>query len=133
MYFLLAIVWAIVGVVLAIPYNWLSGGGGDFVPVVVVYGPPVALFLLTVFLVSKRMTNENGKRSFTFFWSLVALFNLPIILRFTSIGLKALKFKATADFIFKHRYESILVVFVVGFLILAAVGTIRGFVEKPTK
>ena len=132
-YVFLAIIWTIAGLTLGIPYTLLAGSS-EHVITVMAFAPPISLFLLFMFLFAKHCPDKKDRRwYFGAFWTLVAFFSLPIILRFVSMGLKTLGCIATADFIFKYRYESIPVVFGTAFFLLFITGWARELIEKIKK
>ena len=132
-YVFLAIAWIVAGLILGIPYTWLAGSSEHSINVFV-FAPPISLFLLFMFLFAKHCPyGKDRKWYFGAFWTLIAFFSLPIILRFVSIGVKALGYIKTADFIFKYRYESIPVVFGIAFFLLFITGWVKELMEKVKK
>lgn len=124
--------WVIVGLFLFIPYAWLAGGVYDttlsaIMPLVA----PAVIFVFALFIFAARnpwIVREEKRGFITAFWILLTIVNLPIVLRFTSIGLKALNCAVVADFIFRYRFYSFLVVTVIA--ILVAIVKMHRFFKK---
>jgi len=113
------IVWVIIGFILFLPYAWLAGGvyDGSLSTVMIIAAPAVILaFVILIF--GRRALNKKERRGFlAAFWILLTIVNLPIVMRFISIGLRTLNYVAVADFVFKYRFRSILVAIIVVVLV----------------
>ena len=115
------IVWVIIGFILSLPYAWLAGGvyDGALSSIMIIAAPAVILGFIIIIAFMRRALDKKERRGLlAAFWILLTIVNLPIIMRFTSIGLRALNYVAVADFIFKYRFQSILMAVVVVILII---------------
>jgi len=113
------IVWVIVGFILFMPYAWLVGGVHDTtLSSIMMIAAPVVIFGFIIIISVRRALGKKERRGFlAAFWILLAIVNLPIVARFISIGLRALKHVAAADFIFKYRFWSISVAMMIVVLV----------------
>jgi len=108
---LIMMIWMVIGYILFVPYAWLAGGAHNMTlsAVMIVVAPVVIIVFFILIIFARRTSNKKEKRGLlTAFWIFLTIVNLPIIVRFISVGLKALKWVAVADFVFKHRFWSIL-------------------------
>jgi hypothetical protein len=110
-----AFLYVVAGLILAMPYMWLSDGTVDAFPVVVLVGPALLILLIALFKAGRQ---HEVKRAFALFWALCAYFNLPIILRFAAMGLKALGHAKTANSLFMIRFDIVPMLFFLGIVLV---------------
>ena len=131
---IIIIVWCVVGLLLFFPYAWLAGGVQDPIlsTIMTVIAPIVVVALAILLVLAKEEITGWGRRKFLIvFWTLLTICNLPIVLRFTSIGLKALNYAVISDFVFKYRFYSIPVAMAIA--VLVTVVKIHRFFRKTRK
>ncbi len=131
---IIIIVWCVVGLILFFPYAWLAGGVQDPIlsTIMTVIAPIVVVALAVLLVLAREEIPEKGRRKFlVVFWTLLIICNLPIVLRFTSIGLKALSYALVSDFVFRYRFYSIPVATAIA--VLVTVVKIYRFFRKTRK
>jgi hypothetical protein len=121
----LAIVWMIVGLLIAAPYTWLASGEALHFVATIFLGPIGGVTLYFVWRMEKvRVCDKSAaRRKFLgtyFFWLIAGYGCLPVLLNGVSVALRTLGFETTAQYIFALRYVSlpaILLAMLLGFLI----------------
>lgn len=101
MQFIFGLLWVIAGLVISIPYTFLSGGNYKNFMFTVFFGP-VAGFILFVSLSISRVSGSK-----LFFWLLILYFCFPIILNGISILLRWSGENEIGSFVFTYRYFSL--------------------------
>ncbi len=96
-----ALIWFFVGSILAVPYNYLAGGGLDNFGLTIFFAPAAAIFLFIPYLTIRI---DHSKKSKIFFWATVVYLLLPILMNGVSLLLKQMGYVLAADYAFKYRY-----------------------------
>lgn len=141
MQIVLYILYALVGILLAIPYCLLSGWDSESFPIVALLAPA---FLFIWFIVAsfagiieaghRRTIHFNWHAAFgksdrrvpsgslSIFWIWTLYSFLPLILHWSAILLRKISYETVASLIDIHRYASPLYVFVATLVLLILIG-----------
>lgn len=106
------VAYCLIGIVMAVPYTYLSGRGEIMNAFIPLFLPAVSILLLTL-LYLIRFSNYRDKIprwANKVFWGLLIWALLPIIANGFSIALLKIGFVSIGKFIFDHRYKSLIVV-----------------------
>lgn len=108
------VAYCIVGFVLALPYSYLAGGGEGSLELSILLLPIAAIIALFFYKIDGVIgTNRIG------FWIFIGYLLLPVFANWISVLLKRVEFGEIGNFIFEHRYSSLMEV-----PIIAAIGII---------
>jgi hypothetical protein len=124
--FISVFIWLVIGLIISIPYNWLVDGDHESFSNLLVFSPGVVLLLSLFFLLGwKNCVRELRKTWLTVFGAGIVIFLMPIILRFVSMGLKALELNSISEFVFRYRFAGIPACFILMVIIAVSI--------KPSK
>lgn len=105
--------YTLVVLVFGMPYAILTGGEDNFVSLIAISSPPLALLLFVVYGVENM--EQDGKKILLrwpkskLFWMWVGFICLPILFNGASIILENMGWYQTGAYIFKIRYYTLLV------------------------
>ncbi len=103
-YFLVCMVYVLIGCIFSAPYTFLAGGNSFNFFLGTAFMPMIFLFLLVFWKVMRRGQHKWGRSAF---WIIVTYFCLPIILNGSSILLKSVGYKTISHYVFAGRYVSL--------------------------
>lgn len=153
MQIVLAILYVMVGVLLAIPYCMLAGWSAENFPMVAFVAPAFLFiwFLAATFAgiieTDNRKTihidwraafGKNGRRvlpgSLSFFWAWIIYIFLPVILHWSAVLLEKIGYYETvASLLEIHRYASPFYIFTATFMLFILIGMITSARDAAKK
>lgn len=120
--FLWIVLWVISGFIIGPVHSWFSGGGFIHSVVAGILGWPIGYFIFLFFKFAKASSDREGRRFYYgIIWFLLIYFNLSVILRIISMGLKVTEYSAEAIWLYNSRYMIMLAVGVIVAIIIAAI------------
>lgn len=130
-----AICYFSIGLLLAIPYNHLSGGDPEEFLLTALIAPLAVGYLFITFSLSRQgiIMNRRGRRLGVGFCLTAAYFALPIILNSMSIALGWIGLEAASKATFNFRYLSlpaVLLAIILVFLVSAAITPLKSNIRQ---
>jgi len=124
-YFIFIIAWAIVGLVFAIPYTFLSGGNNDHATTTMWLAPVAIIILVACYFLDRHKKHKPRRLGGLKFWTAITFFCLPILLNgvswlFSKVGLTLL-----SEAVFAGRYlalPTMPVTLIASLLLMAIIG-----------
>ena len=128
MHIVMCLVWILIGCALSIPYTILSGGSLDNFYVTMMVSPALAFYFFvyskTCALVARRPLWKTGM-----FWFLLTWACMPIIFNLGSIVLGHCGFSLASDWVFRMRYATLGLPFLIGLVALVLVWIAHGAIN----
>lgn len=129
------VVYLIVGLALAVPYTYVSGGATpDSLSFGTLVLPWTVLVLVLLYQGSKSQSNDCWTRRVFggIFWGLLGFVLLPVVTNLVSLGCTWFGFVRLGEFIFQCRYLSLLMVPTIAFMMLIGAAAVAACFRRKS-